>query len=414
MTVLLVSGDFTTCGGMDRANYELAWYLADQAGAGVELVAHHVAEPLASHSNVTWRRVPRPLNSSLLGSPLLAQYGRAAARRIRAREGAVVVNGGNCPWPDVNWVHAVQHAWPRRVAHAPAHIRARQWFSRKMDLYAEMRALRIARVIVVNSEQTRSRLIEDLGVPSHRVHTIYFGTDPQVFHPPTQEERLGIRQRLGWPERTLTAVFVGTLGYDRNKGFDVLFSAWQQLCADLSWDVDLVAAGAGAEVEFWQEQAAAAGLAQRIKIIGSTRRIPEILQAANVLVHPAFYEAYGLSVHEALCCGIPALVTRTAGIAERYPQSLQDLLLDHPPSVANLTDRLRHWRVSRFDYDDRAQKFSAKLRGRTWTDMAKEFVERTMPSLANQSHNGSPSQLARFRIGQTESSLPGPAIQTTR
>jgi glycosyltransferase involved in cell wall biosynthesis len=399
---------------MDRANYELAWYLAEKAGAIVELVAHHVAEPLASHSNVTWRRVPRPLNSSFLGSPLLSQYGRAAASKIRARGGAVVVNGGNCPWPDVNWVHAVQQAWQRRVAHAPAHFRARQWFSRQMDLHAEMRALRIARVIVVNSEQTRTRLIEDLGVPPHRVHTIYFGTDPQVFRPLPQEARLSLRQRLGWAEKNLTAVFVGTLGYDRNKGFDMLFRAWQQLCADRSWDVDLVAAGAGAEVEYWQGQAAVAGLAQRIKVIGSSRKIPEILQAANVLVHPAFYEAYGLSVHEALCCGIPALVTRTAGVAERYPASLQDLLLDHPPSVANLTDRLRHWRVNRLTYDDRAQEFSAKLRGRTWTDMAREFVERTMPSLAHLSYNGGPSRRPHFRTHQSESSLSKPAIQTTR
>ena len=24
----------------------------------------------------------------------------------------VVVNGGNCAWPDINWVHAVHAAWP--------------------------------------------------------------------------------------------------------------------------------------------------------------------------------------------------------------------------------------------------------------------------------------------------------------
>ena len=39
-------------------------------------------------------------------------------------------------------------------------------------------------------------------------------------------------------------------------------------------------------------------------------------------MHPARYEAYGLAVHEALCRGLPALVSASAGVAERYPADL--------------------------------------------------------------------------------------------
>ena len=35
----------------------------------------------------------------------------------------VVVNGGNCAWPDINWVHAVHAAWPVHDDGAP-------WWSR--------------------------------------------------------------------------------------------------------------------------------------------------------------------------------------------------------------------------------------------------------------------------------------------
>ncbi len=126
---------------------------------------------------------------------------------------------------------------------------------------------------------------------------------------------------------------------------------------------------------YWQSQAEQAGLGERIRMLGFTRHIPDLLRAADLLVHPSFYDAYGLSVHEALCCGVPALVTRSSGVAERYPAVLSGLLLDAPPSVENLMDRLQRWRSHREEFRARTLDFSAKLRQRTWTDMAREFVE---------------------------------------
>ena len=381
MTALLVSGDFSTWGGMDRANYELAWYLADEAGVHVQLVAYAVAEPLASHPNVLWHRVPKPLNSYTLAAPLLARHGRAAARKNQALGGRTIVNGGNCIWPDINWVHAVHRAWEPRIADAPAGFRVRSRISRRGILKAERHALRDAKVVIANSGKTRTHLVEDLGVPADRVHTIYFGADPRVFCPAAPAEKLAARARLKWPEQTLTAIFVGSLGYDRNKGFDILFAAWRELCADPAWDVDLVAVGGGAEVGFWQSSAEQAGLSQRIRMMGVTREIADVLHAADVMVQPSFYEAYGMAVHEALCCGVPALVTRSAGVAERYPAELTDLLLDAPPSVRDVVDRLRRWRADRESWQSRLQNFSGQLRQRSWRDMAQEFVGVAMPDL---------------------------------
>src|SRR5258708_3418485 len=199
MKVLLVSGDFKHGGGMDRANYELAWHLADKVDVNVYLVAYHVAEPLASHPNVTWRHVPKPLNSYALGASLLAKRAREEAHWIQQQGGRTIVNGGNCAWPDINWVHAVHHVWERRLAHAPARVRIRQWISRDNALHAEQRALVIARTVVANSEQTRDKLIELFGISADRIYTIYLGVDPQVFRPATHYEKLAARTRLEWP-----------------------------------------------------------------------------------------------------------------------------------------------------------------------------------------------------------------------
>jgi len=100
---LLVTGDFVRTGGMDRANFALADYLARQ-GEQVHLVAHRVASELLAYPNVTFHRVPKVANSYLLSSPLLNWVGRSQAQQITALGGRVLVNGGNCQWGDVNWL----------------------------------------------------------------------------------------------------------------------------------------------------------------------------------------------------------------------------------------------------------------------------------------------------------------------
>jgi glycosyltransferase involved in cell wall biosynthesis len=91
-------------------------------------------------------------------------------------------------------------------------------------------------------------------------------------------------------------------------------------------------------------------------------------------VAPARYEAYGAGVHEALCCGLPAIVSSTAGVAERYPSSLRPLLLDDPNSASELAARLRHWRDHSAALRAHTLGLSTELRSRSWNDMARDIV----------------------------------------
>ncbi len=115
---LLVTGDFVKTGGMDRANHALAKYLAERGGE-THLVAYRIADDLAGYPNVFFHRVPKPLNSYFLASPILARAGRKWALRIAARGGRVVVNGGNCVWPDINWAHHLHVSYKPQVTASP-------------------------------------------------------------------------------------------------------------------------------------------------------------------------------------------------------------------------------------------------------------------------------------------------------
>lgn len=367
---LLVTGDFVKTGGMDRANFALADYLARQ-GEQVHLVAHRVASELLAYSNVKFHRVPKLGNSYLLSSPLLNWMGRNLAQRLSANGGIVLVNGGNCQWPDMNWVHYVHAAYqPNNKAGLLRQFKGS--VSRQMFLDAEKKALNSARVIIVNSDRTKQDLIEKLAIPEQKLHTVYYGIDPQVFYPAIPEERIALRQQLGWPEEKAIVVFIGALS-DRRKGFDTLFTAWQQLCNLPVWDAELVVIGVGAELPLWQRRAADAGISN-IHFLGFRADVPKLLQAADCLVAPTRYEAYGLGVQEALCCGIPAIVSANAGVAERYPKELQDLLIPNPDDAVDLAALLLKWQSHQDHYSKLAFSFSLELRNSTWDDMAKKIL----------------------------------------
>lgn len=377
---LLIAGDFVPLGGMDRANHALALHLAglqgdDNAGdhrrPDVHLVTHRVWPDLADSNAVTLHCVRRPFGSHLLGAPLLAAEG---AQRARGFAGRVIANGGNADAGDVTWVHYV-HA-----AHVPAqrgvagYVRGRS--AHRYYLARERRSLQRARLVICNSRRTAADVIERVGVPAERTRVVYYGSDPLTFAPVNAAARRVAQKALGWADDRPVVLFVGALG-DRRKGFDRLFDAWRQLCGDGSWDADLAVAGHGRELATWQRRAREVRLDRRIRFLGFRDDLPRVLAASDLLVHPARYEAYGLGVHEAICCGLPAIVSGSAGIAELYPSDLSDLLIGNVEDSTEIADRIHRWRWDVAAAASRVRGFSQTLRSRTWRDMSLD-IERTV------------------------------------
>jgi glycosyltransferase involved in cell wall biosynthesis len=367
---LLASGDFVPIGGMDTANHALASYLARRGEGDVHLVAHRVSSDLSAYPSIRVHHVPRPFGLHSLGEPLLTRIATRRAREVRAAGGHVVANGGNVDAGDVSWVHYVHAAYKPAAAGAlnSAIVATR----RRCYVAAERSALTRARLIVCNSARTVDDVVDGVGVDPQRVRRVYYGIDPVRFH--TAHDSAGAKAALGYDAARPVVLFVGALG-DRRKGFDTLFSAWCDLCRVPGWDAHLLVAGSGAELGAWQARAARrGGVANRVTFLGYRTDVPALMAAADLLVHPARYEAYGLGVHEALCCGVPAVVSASAGVAERFPHDLRPLLLQDVESVAELTSRLRTWRDAKDSFRERAVAFSAALGARTWDDMSRDIV----------------------------------------
>src|SRR5689334_5654567 len=117
---VIVAGGFHQQGGMDRANAALASYLIDR-GHPVHLVGHDIDRAFENRAHVHRHVVARPRGVPGVAERMLGRTGTAVARAVVAADprARVVVNGGNCPWPDINWLHAVHASWPVRDDGAP-------------------------------------------------------------------------------------------------------------------------------------------------------------------------------------------------------------------------------------------------------------------------------------------------------
>jgi glycosyltransferase involved in cell wall biosynthesis len=158
------------------------------------------------------------------------------------------------------------------------------------------------------TEFMRRRGLE-AGAVRERAVLVRKGVDILRFRPAAERE--AARSRLGLNGPVVLAV--GAL--QRRKGYDTLIHAMQRL-ADLPWTV--VICGDGPERHDLQRQAAAAGLHDRVRLIGpvSRQNIPAYFAAAELFVHPAVLEAAGNVILEALASGCPVVATASGGPTE--------------------------------------------------------------------------------------------------
>jgi glycosyltransferase involved in cell wall biosynthesis len=377
---VLVTGDLVRTGGQDRANFELARFLLDR-GDRVHLVAHRVAPELTDRPNAQVWAVPRPGGRHLLGHWFLNRAGRRVAARVTTANPAarVVVNGTNCRWPDISWIHMVHSAAPLHDRLAPPAARIKHRLTRAADRRAERRFLPRCRVLVANSARTARQLADSVGAEPARIRVCPLGTDPDVFRPAGEDERAAARRTWGLHPAERVILFIGALGYDCNKGFDRLIAAVARLANDRAPAPVRVLAVGGGQLAFWQRHLERAGVADRVRLLGPTDRVPELLAAADLVVSPTRYDSYGLAVHEALCRGVPALVSSRAGVSDVFPPELRGLIVPDPEDDADLAARIGRTLSAGRAPREAAARLGDDLRRRRWHDMAAEFARLVNP-----------------------------------
>lgn len=140
------------------------------------------------------------------------------------------------------------------------------------------------------------------------VTVIHNGVDTDHFRPGGREGEFA-----GVPRAARVIVSVGRLvGW---KGLHVIVDA----LAQLPDDVHYLALGEGGEREALQRLAVERGVAERVHFAGRIAHVelPRWLARGDVFVQPSIgEEAFGISVVEAMACGLPVLASDNGGMRE--------------------------------------------------------------------------------------------------
>ena len=364
---VLVTGDFVTTGGMDRANHALALYLA-RLGRRVELVAHRVDASLLAYPTVRFQRVPKPLNSYWLAEPLLARAGRvAAARRQRGRAGGGQrrqLRLGRCQLGPLR---------PRRVdparGRAAAAGAAGALSSHGPGGRAGRSAAGAGRRGQLGADPRPGHRASWACRPSGSIRSITAPTRPDSA--PRPRTSASAARPAGMARRPPHAGLRGRPGRPP-QGARHPARRLATPPPDPRWDARLAVVGTGSNLGLLKTQAAPMGGA--VEFLGFRADVPEILRGCDALVSPSRYEAYGLNVHEALCCGLPALVVARGGSRRAVPGRAGRPAHPRPgrphrprrpaPPLARRCAR----------YQAPVARLAERLRATTWDDMAGTIV----------------------------------------
>ena len=144
-----------------------------------------------------------------------------------------------------------------------------------------------------------------------KVQVVHNGVDVDLFKP--RAHALALRRRLGLPEHACVLASVGRLvGW---KGLRVILEALPQLPQEVHYMV----VGDGPDEPRLREHAAQLGLAQRVHFCGRIvhDELPQVLAQADLLLQPSLgEESFGITLVEAMACGVPVLASRQGGMTE--------------------------------------------------------------------------------------------------
>lgn len=243
---------------------------------------------------------------SVLGAPFL----RAALMRRLAID---LVHLNNSPAEGCeDWLPAARLAGVPCVAHATGPFRpprdvVRRWATRRYD-----------RVIAISGfvEET----LTSQGMPAERIVRIAPGVDIAGFRARVRRPPAEVRRELGVADDVLLALMVGNVR--PWKGQDVVLSALASLPREQCARLHVAFAGAvsAENAEYHASLEATvreSGLARQVSFLGSRADVPDLMSAADVVVHASrIPEPFGIVVVEGLALGKPVLATHCGGPAE--------------------------------------------------------------------------------------------------
>lgn len=211
--------------------------------------------------------------------------------------------------------------------------------------------------------------------PSDRFHFLPPGIDKDRIAPDNAAEiRLTTRRKLGLNENENLLLMIGS-GF-KTKGLARILEGFASLSSELKKSSQLFIIGKDNSVNF-KKQASLLNIADSVHFLGGRDDIPEFLLAADLLLHPAYFENTGTVLLEALASGLPVLTTDRCGYAHYVAEAKAGKILQSPYQQKEFNQTLQTMLKSpeRSTWRNNALNFSKKADIYNMPEHAVDLIE---------------------------------------
>jgi glycosyltransferase involved in cell wall biosynthesis len=182
--------------------------------------------------------------------------------------------------------------------------------------------------------------MRDKGLDADKIELIPNGVDSEVFFPVEDEERRASKHRLDLPDEPLvTCVAI----VNERKNIDGMLRIWRDVVASGRRGhlaiVGPVPESAAAFAQRLHAFVAEHGLGDRVSFLGQKAPVVPYLQASDLFLFPSRQEGMPNAVLEAMACGLPCLVSRSAGTEEIVTDGVDGWIFD-PDDEKGFAQRL--------------------------------------------------------------------------
>ena len=217
--------------------------------------------------------------------------------------------------------------------------------------------------IIAISDMVKQDMMHWYQIPNERITVLYNGVDIEHFHPRNRQYREEIRRRFGIGEE-LVILFVSN--NFRMKGLGFLIRVLAEVKKEDHPSLRLLVLGRDRK-EPYLRLAKKIGISEEVVFAGSTDEPEKYYGAADLLVHPTFYDACSLTVLEALASGLPVITTASNGASGVLCHGEEGWVLDELKNGEELKRGIAYF----FDEERRRQAFSrAREKGEIYSEKA--------------------------------------------
>jgi UDP-glucose:(heptosyl)LPS alpha-1,3-glucosyltransferase len=224
----------------------------------------------------------------------------------------------------------------RRMKRVVNHLNAKQQSLLRQEARAFSPGNR--HIVAALSRYVVRQLHHHYRLDNSRVRLVFNGVDvPDVNESQRLSEREAIRRQYALDDRDLALLLVAH--NFKLKGVIPCLEAMARLARQAGPPTKVLIVGRDNPARYLR-LAERLGIAGRVIFVGPTERITSFYSAADLCVHPAYYDPCSRVVLEALACGLPAITTRHNGASEVIEEGIHGYVIDSADSVEQLADRI--------------------------------------------------------------------------